>query len=327
MSEATVSAAAASAVFLSLVDFLKRPVADQARLKERLEILARAAMVPLGAADRVVLDTADGFAVVVLSSPDTALDVAERALRKAHPLPLRVGINHGPITVAADARGEQKLLGDGLTAAASIAAFAQPGSMLVSRAFRDALSAVDRERAEDLHAAGTFTDAQIRAHEVFAPNARARAARRRRVVMFGMFGVAAIIAVGFAARAVRHAGARRAKRPAFVELAITPWGELIVDGERKGRTPPLERLEVTPGRHTIEIRSGPNPPVTLNVDLAAGENITVRHEFPMPRPPMAPRPVAAPKGVPAGPPPQKTEQPSRFRQFFRDLRKQAENER
>jgi len=144
MPEATGSTAAASAVFLTLADFAQRPVVEQAELKERVEALATAALAPLDPGHRVVLDTADGLAVVVLGSAEIALDLAERVLRKAHGLPLRVGINHGPVRLAGS-RNDPQLVGDGLVVGAAVANFAQPGRLLVSRSFRDALSAVDPE--------------------------------------------------------------------------------------------------------------------------------------------------------------------------------------
>jgi|SRR5262245_11365929 len=312
MPEAPRSTAAANAVFLSLVDFSKRPVAEQAELNERLEALVAAAIAPLDPANRIVLDTADGLAVVVPGPPDSALDLAARVLRKAHGLPVRVGINHGPVRLAPGPRNDPKLVGDGLVAGAAVASFAKPGQLLVSRSFRDALAAIDPPRASGLREAGTFTDAQVRAHELFAPDRRARSARRRLVVVASL-AVAGILGSGIAVRVVRRV--RRARQPAVVELAITPWGEITIDGERKGKTPPLRRLEVTPGRHMLEVRSGSNAPVTLDIDLAPGERITVRHEFPPPR-------AETPKSATP-----KNEPPSRARPFLKDQRKPAEGGR
>lgn len=313
MTEGTGSTAIASAVFLSLVDFSKLPVAEQARLKERLESITASVIAPLAEADRVVLDALDGLAIVCLGPADAALDLGERLLRKAQALPIRIGINHGPIKLTSDARGEARLVGDGLAAAATITSFAARNRLLVSRSFRDALADVDSERAENLLEAGTFTDAQVRAHEVYAPNVRAHAARRRRLFFFGGLGIAGLLGTGIVVRAARRARARRASQPAIVELAITPAGEVFVDGERKGRTPPLRRIEVAPGRHKIEVRAPGNPPVTLSLELAPSETAIVQHDFPPPR-------GAAPKSAA-----QKAENPSRVREFFRDLRRQMES--
>jgi hypothetical protein len=311
MAEPTGSTALASAVFLRIADFANRPVAAQAQLKEVLEALVRADIAPLAHGDRIVLEAADGLAIVVLGAADAALDIGEHILRKApQALALRIGINYGPVKLETDARGEPQLLGDGLEVAARIAALAAPGQLFASRAYRDALAAVDRRRAESLQGLGTFTDTLVRAHEVYAPDARARAARRRNVFLFGAFGVTAVLGIGVAARAARHVYARRVRQPAVIDLEIAPAGEIRLDGESKGRSPPLRRIEVAPGTHTIEVLAPGHAPVTLNVNLAPGERIAVWHEFPAPQ---------APKSAP-----EKAERPSRLREFFRSLGKEAE---
>jgi hypothetical protein len=189
------------------------------------------------------------------------------------------------------------LVGDALTASVAVAEFAQPGGMLASRSFRDALAGVAPEQAEALRPSGTFTDAAVRAHDVFAPDIAAGTARRRRAFLLGTLGVAGILAAGAAVRRIRHAAAARARQPALVALAVTPWGEVFIDRELRGKTPPLRNLEVGPGRHTIEVRNADNAPVTLNVDLQPGESLEVRHAFPPPPPPSP-----APKSQPAAKP-------------------------
>jgi len=300
MSEPTGSTATASVVCVALADFSQRSVAEQARLKARLEGLLARAIEPLAGADRIVADTADGAALIVLAPPVDALLLAHRTRRAAReasePLALRVGVSHGPIGVATDASGEVQLIGDGIAAGASITPFAEPGQVIASRAFRDALAAGDEERAARLRPSGTVTDASLRAHELFAfapatdtgPAAVAAPPRRRLLLVAGL-SVAGLLGVGLVVRGLRRAAAR-AKRPGAIALAITPWGEVRVDGETKGRSPPLKRLEVNPGKHTIEVRHPQNAPLTLEVDLSPGEELTVRHAFSTPRPAPAQEP-------------------------------------
>ena len=40
---------------------------------------------------------------------------------------------------------------------------------------------------------------------------------------------------------------------ASYQLQIVPWGVVYVDGVDHGISPPLRRLTLTPGRHTIRI--------------------------------------------------------------------------
>lgn len=283
--------ATASVVALALPDFPQRPVAEQARLKARLEALVARALEPLAAADRIVAETPDGAALVVLAPPADALALARRACRAARaeraPLALRIGLTYGPIGLAADAGGEARLVGDALASGLAIAPFAEPGQVIASRAFRDALDEGDAAR---LRPAGTVTDPALRAHELFAvePGGAAESAggaslpRRRQLIVAGLSG-AGLLGAGFAVRGWRHRAAR-AQPPGAIALAITPWGEVRVDGEAKGRTPPLKRIEVAPGRHRVEVRHPQGAPLTLEVDLAPGEELTVRHAFAAPRP-------------------------------------------
>ena len=308
MTEPTGSTATATAsvVCVALADFFHRPVAEQARLKARLEGLIARAIEPLADADRIVADTADGAALIVLAPPVNALLLARRTRRAAReggePLPVRVGISHGPIGVSTDASGEVQLIGDGIAAGASITPFAEPGQVIASRAFRDALAAGDEERAARLRPAGTVTDASLRAHELFAfaPAAdtdptEVAAPPRRRLLLAAGLSIAGLLGSGLIVRGLRQAAAR-AKRPGTIMLAITPWGEVRVDGEARGRSPPLKRVEVSPGKHTIELRHPQNAPLTLEVDLSPGEELTVRHAFSAPRP--APAPTPAPSQEP-----------------------------
>ena len=299
MPEPNGSTATASVVFVSAAGFTDLPVADQARLKTRLEGLLARALAPLAGADRIVADTADGAAVVVLAPPVDALLLARRVRRAAReerePLALRVGLNHGPIGIATDAAGEAQLVGDGIAAGASITPFAESGTVVASRDFRDALAAADGERAARLRPAGSVTDANLRAHELFAfdggdtADAPFAPPQRRRLLLLGGLSVAGLLGAGLAVRGVRRAAAR-AKRPGTIALAITPWGEVRVNGESKGRSPPLKRLELTPGKHSIELRYPQNAPIVLEVDVSPGEELTVKHAFAVQRP----APAAAP---------------------------------
>ena len=64
-----------------------------------------------------------------------------------------------------------------------------------------------------------------------------------------------------------------------VQLAVSPWGQIDVDGQPMGTSPPLTRLTLSAGRHTVTVRNAdfPSYVATLNVD---GENpVTLRHRF------------------------------------------------
>jgi hypothetical protein len=325
----TGNAAHASLVFLGIVDFARKPVAEQANLKERLDAAVARSIAPLDPADRIVAEAADGLAIAVLASPSEALLTARRVRRLARgegaePVALRIGLDHGAIRLAPDDRGDPCLAGDSMATGATIAGFSDPGRILVSRAFRDALAPTDPERAARLHPAGVETDPSLRKHELFAFEgpagdsdavSAAPAPRHRRTFVLAGIAIAAFLGAGFAVRAGRKNAQAAAKRPAVFELAIEPWGEVVIDGVHRGRTPPLGRIEVPPGKHTIEIRHLLQSPVTLQVELAAGQEFVVRHSFSAPA-------AAAPaqRAQRPQPPP---EQPSKVRRMWNDFRKQA----
>jgi eukaryotic-like serine/threonine-protein kinase len=63
-------------------------------------------------------------------------------------------------------------------------------------------------------------------------------------------------------------------------LAVSPWGEVYVDGRLRGTTPPLAEVELPPGRHRVEIRNSAQLPYHTFVELQAGDTQRIRHSFP-----------------------------------------------
>jgi PEGA domain len=66
---------------------------------------------------------------------------------------------------------------------------------------------------------------------------------------------------------------------ALITLAITPWGEIYVDGDRMGVSPPVNEVEVAPGKRKIEIKNGGFPVYTQVVDVKADQKIRIKHKF------------------------------------------------
>ena len=64
-----------------------------------------------------------------------------------------------------------------------------------------------------------------------------------------------------------------------VTLDIKPWGNIVVDGISKGASPPMKRLPLAPGTHTIEIQNPAGPTVSRTVEVVAGKSVSVRHAF------------------------------------------------
>ena len=305
-------------------------MADQVKLKARLEALVGAAIKPLPRAERVVLDTADGLAVVVSGRPRAALALAARS-QTAADIPLCIGVSHGPVKPVSDALRGTGLVGDALASGLTLAIAATPGRLIASRSFREALKIDTPARAADLRAAGSFTDANLRSHELFTYDRRAARKRRWRLLALGTLAIAAILGTGFGARFARLAHEPPPPppvRPAIIELNITPRGEVIIDGIWQGESPPLTRLEVDPGAHSIEVRNRPSPPLRLELSLGAGETMTITHTFTPPPPPAAksaPKTAAKrPEKKPQKKVEKKAEEKPRFspRDIWRDFRRE-----
>jgi class 3 adenylate cyclase len=69
------------------------------------------------------------------------------------------------------------------------------------------------------------------------------------------------------------------EKPATVSLGIAPWGEVYVDGNKKGVSPPLNSLQLAPGKHQIEIRNTTFAPYKQTADLKPGEQLKIKHKF------------------------------------------------
>jgi hypothetical protein len=66
---------------------------------------------------------------------------------------------------------------------------------------------------------------------------------------------------------------------ALISLAIAPWGEVYVDGERMGVSPPVNEVEVAPGKRKVEIKNGNFPVYTQVVDVKADQKVRIKHKF------------------------------------------------
>jgi hypothetical protein len=62
-------------------------------------------------------------------------------------------------------------------------------------------------------------------------------------------------------------------------LAVSPRGELYIDGKHHGTTPPVTTLELDPGMHRIEVRSGSRKPYLTYMTVQAGDVRRIRHDF------------------------------------------------
>jgi len=82
-----------------------------------------------------------------------------------------------------------------------------------------------------------------------------------------------------AAPAATTAGATAAAATGTLQLAISPWGEIEIDGRSAGTTPPLTQLTLPAGSHSIIVRNADFPPFSTTVQVQADKPVVVRHRF------------------------------------------------
>ncbi|HEV8096901.1 MAG TPA: adenylate/guanylate cyclase domain-containing protein [Burkholderiales bacterium] len=163
-------------LFLDMVEYSRKPVAQQVTLRERFNHLLREALKTIAPNDRVILDTGDGAAVTFLGDPECALLLALR-LRESmaaesrapeQALSLRCGINLGPVKLVKDINAQPNIIGDGINVAQRIMGFSQPGQILVSRSYFEVVSRLSDDYSNLFRYAGSRTDKHVREHEVYA---------------------------------------------------------------------------------------------------------------------------------------------------------------
>ncbi len=64
-----------------------------------------------------------------------------------------------------------------------------------------------------------------------------------------------------------------------LKIAISPWGQVEVDGVPAGTTPPLNELTLPEGKHQIIIRNGDFPPFRTTVTVNPGQAVSIKHKF------------------------------------------------
>jgi hypothetical protein len=110
----------------------------------------------------------------------TAISVRDMAAAFAEgrgPLPVRLGVNLGPVRLVKDLNAQMNIIGDGINVAQRVMSFARPGQLLVSRSFYEVVSCLSRDYLNLFRHEGSRTDKHVREHEVYSVGG-APAARR-----------------------------------------------------------------------------------------------------------------------------------------------------
>jgi class 3 adenylate cyclase len=172
-----------SVLFLDIAEYSKKAVADQLQWKQAFNLVLGKALEQVAPRDRIILDTGDGAAVTFMGDPEDALfaamSVRDMATTVSHGerLPVRLGVNLGPVRLVKDLNGQMNIIGDGINVAQRVMSFARPGQLLVSRSFYEVVSCLSRDYTTLFRHEGSRTDKHVREHEVYSVGG-APAARR-----------------------------------------------------------------------------------------------------------------------------------------------------
>ncbi|MGA0024363.1 MAG: hypothetical protein ACO3F9_06920 [Burkholderiales bacterium] len=137
-------------VFIDIVEYSKKSVAEQMRVKQQLTDLLARALADVPGKDRIILDTGDGAAVNFLGDPEEGLFLG-LALRDAlaaaedDALRLRTGINLGPVRLIKDINNQPNIIGDGINVAQRVMGFAEVNQVLASRSYYEVISTLSAD--------------------------------------------------------------------------------------------------------------------------------------------------------------------------------------
>ena len=167
-----------SVLFVDIVGYSTKGGDEQVRLKRKFNDVLSDALDQVPASERIAVDTGDGAAISFLENPEAALFAALVMLDHAGELPVRIGVNLGPVTLMQDINGRDNMVGDGINSAERVMSFAGQGQLLVSRSFFEVVKHLSREYADLFREQAPLSDKHGRMHEVYAVSEAVRVGRR-----------------------------------------------------------------------------------------------------------------------------------------------------
>jgi class 3 adenylate cyclase len=163
-----------SVLFIDIAEYSKQSLTEQFEEKRRFNGILGEALDVLQRRDRVLVDTGDGAAVVFLGDPEDAL-VAGLAMRElCGAMPLRMGINLGPVKLISDLNDQVNVVGDGINVAQRVMSFAEPGQLLVSSNYQDVVSRLSEQYEGLFTHLGRRQDKHVREYEVYSVSSALR---------------------------------------------------------------------------------------------------------------------------------------------------------
>jgi class 3 adenylate cyclase len=167
-----------SVLFIDIVGYSRKGVTEQVRIKQAFNRVLANALEQVAPRERVVVDTGDGAAITFLGDPEGALFVALAVLDAVGEVPVRMGINLGPVSLMKDINGLDNVVGDGINAAERVMSFAAHDQLLVSRSFFEVVSLLSPDYAALFRHELSRTDKHERAHDLYSVTDAVRVGRR-----------------------------------------------------------------------------------------------------------------------------------------------------
>jgi len=156
-----------SVLFLDLIGYSKRAVAEQHEVKHQFNSALTEALDLLKRRDRVIVDTGDGAAVVFLGDPEDAMIVGMAMRESSGRVAMRLGINLGPVRLINDLNDQTNVIGDGINVAQRIMSFAEPGQLLVSHSYFEVVTRVSDHYKRLFVRVGMLQDKHVRDHDIY----------------------------------------------------------------------------------------------------------------------------------------------------------------
>jgi class 3 adenylate cyclase len=178
MTEAVTRTLVCSVLFVDIVGYSRKGVGEQVKLKRAFNEILTLALEQVPPRDRVVVDTGDGAAITFLGDPEGALFVALAVLDRVNDVPVRLGINLGPVSLMQDINGRDNVVGDGINAAERVMSFAEPGQALVSRSFFEVMTLLSGDYTALFMQQKARVDKHNRSHELYSVTDAVRVGRR-----------------------------------------------------------------------------------------------------------------------------------------------------
>jgi hypothetical protein len=64
-----------------------------------------------------------------------------------------------------------------------------------------------------------------------------------------------------------------------LQLDIRPWGEILINGESRGVSPPMKQLSLPEGRYDVSVTNPGSQPHFRSIEIFVGRSVSIRHEF------------------------------------------------